>query len=47
MVNAFRFGFLGHSDVNVVLAFTVMAVALIALFVLCVWLLDRGTGIRD
>ena len=47
MVNAFRFGFLGHSDVNVVLAFAVMVAALVALFALCVWLLDRGTGIRD
>jgi ABC-2 type transport system permease protein len=47
MVNAFRFGFLGHSDVSVAVAFTVMVVAVIALFALCVWLLDRGTGIRD
>jgi ABC-2 type transport system permease protein len=47
MVNAFRYGFLGYSDVSVGLAFTVMLVALIALFALCVWLMDRGTGIRD
>jgi ABC-2 type transport system permease protein len=47
MVNAFRFGFLGYSDVSVVVAFTVMLAALVALFALCVWLLDRGTGIRD
>jgi ABC-2 type transport system permease protein len=47
MVNAFRYGFLGHSDVSVSFAFTVMLAATIALFVLCVWLLDRGTGIRD
>ena len=47
MVNAFRFGFLGHSDVSVAVAFTVMVAALVALFALCVWLLDRGTGIRD
>jgi hypothetical protein len=33
--------------VSVGLAFTVMLVARIALFALCVWLMDRGTGIRD
>ncbi len=47
MVNAFRYGFLGRSDVNVAFAFVVMLVAVAALFALCVWLLDRGTGIRD
>jgi ABC-2 type transport system permease protein len=47
MVNAFRYGFLGHSDVNVTFAFVVMAGAVVALFASCVWLLDRGTGIRD
>jgi ABC-2 type transport system permease protein len=47
MVNAFRYGFLGHSDVNVAFAFAVMVFAVAALFALCVWLLDRGTGIRD
>jgi ABC-2 type transport system permease protein len=47
MVNAFRYGFLGHSDVSVAFAFLVMAVAVVALFASCVWLLERGTGIRD
>lgn len=47
MVNAFRYGFLGHSDVSVAFAFAVMLGAMIGLFALCVWLLDRGTGIRD
>jgi ABC-2 type transport system permease protein len=47
MVNSFRFGFLGHSDVDVTFAFVVMIVAVAALFTLCVWLLERGIGIRD
>jgi ABC-2 type transport system permease protein len=47
MVNAFRFGFLGHSDVPVGLSFAIMIVATVALFTACVWLLERGTGIRD
>jgi ABC-2 type transport system permease protein len=47
MVNAFRYGFLGRSDVSVVFAFTVMLAAVAVLFAGSVWLLDRGTGIRD
>ena len=33
MVNAFRYGFLGRSDVNVLLAFAIMGLAVIVLFV--------------
>ena len=47
MVNAFRYGFLGHSDVNVGFSFAFMIVALVVLFVACVWLMEKGTGIRD
>jgi ABC-2 type transport system permease protein len=47
MVNAFRFGFLGVSDVDVGIAFALMAVAAAALFAVAVALMDRGTGIRD
>jgi ABC-2 type transport system permease protein len=47
MVNAFRYGFLGHSDVSVTFAFLVMAGAVAALFAGCVWLLERGIGVRD
>jgi ABC-2 type transport system permease protein len=47
MVNAFRYGFLGHSDVPVGFSFAIMIVATVALFTACVWLMERGTGIRD
>jgi ABC-2 type transport system permease protein len=47
MVNAFRYGFLGVSDVNVGLAFAIMSIAALALFALALSLLNRGTGIRD
>jgi ABC-2 type transport system permease protein len=47
MVNAFRYGFLGTSDVNVGLAFTIMVVLVVALFTWALLLLNRGTGIRD
>jgi ABC-2 type transport system permease protein len=47
MVNAFRFGFLGVSDVNIGLAFALMAVAAVALFATAVLLMNRGTGTRE
>ncbi len=47
MVNAFRYGFLGASDVHVGSAFVLMLVLAISMFALSVHLLDRGTGIRD
>jgi ABC-2 type transport system permease protein len=47
MVNAFRYGFLGVSDVHVGFAFAIMVTAVVALFVSCVWLMQRGTGTRE
>jgi ABC-2 type transport system permease protein len=47
MVNAFRYGFLGVSDVDVGVAFTLMTLAAAVLFAVAVTLMDRGTGIRD
>jgi ABC-2 type transport system permease protein len=46
MVNAFRFGMLGRSDIPITMAFTIMLSAVTALFVLAMILLKRGTGIR-
>jgi ABC-2 type transport system permease protein len=47
MVNAFRFGFLGVSVVDVRLAYTIMIGAAAVLFGACVALLNKGTGFRD
>jgi len=47
MVNAFRFGFLGVSDVNVEVAFLIMIGAVVGLFALAVALMNRGAGIRE
>ncbi|MET0986741.1 MAG: ABC transporter permease [Steroidobacteraceae bacterium] len=47
MVNAFRFGFLGVSDVDVRLAYAIMIGAAAVLFALCVWLIHKGVGMRD
>jgi ABC-2 type transport system permease protein len=47
MVNAFRFGFLGTSDVNLGLSFGLMVLAVVLLFTACVWLMEKGTGTRE
>jgi ABC-2 type transport system permease protein len=47
MVNAFRYGFFGHSDVAVGLAFAIMVMAAMLMFGFAVHMLNRGTGIRE
>ena len=47
MVNAFRYGFLGTSDVSVAGAFAIMLVFAVGMFALAVTLLNRGSGTRD
>jgi ABC-2 type transport system permease protein len=47
MVNAFRYGFLGTSDVSVVGAFAIMIACVVGLYVWVSIMLQRGTGIRD
>lgn len=47
MINAFRYGFLGVSDVNVAVAFAIMGAAAVALFVAAIVLMERGYGIRE
>jgi ABC-2 type transport system permease protein len=47
MVNAFRFGFLGVSDVDIRVAFSLMIGAAVVLFITAVLLMNRGSGIRE
>jgi ABC-2 type transport system permease protein len=47
MVSAFRYGFLGTSDVDLRLAYAIMVSAAVGMFALAVSLLNRGTGIRE
>ena len=47
MVNAFRYGFLGTSDVSVVTAYTIMIGSAAVLFITCMMLMNRGVGIRE
>lgn len=46
MINAFRFGILGVSDIDIYLAFAIVLAFDAALFGYSLWLLHRGTGIR-
>ncbi len=46
MVNTFRYGILGFSDVNVIWAFVVLFTFIAILFSTCIFLLRKGTGLR-
>jgi ABC-2 type transport system permease protein len=46
MVNAFRYGMLGVSDINIQSAFAIILIFTIALFSLCLYLLNKGVGIK-
>ncbi len=47
MVNAFRYGILGTSDINIAWAYLLVIVFVIVLFSACLMLLNRGVGIRE
>ena len=47
MVNAFRYGVLGISDVNVPMAFAIMLGFVVALSAFALYLLKRGVGLRS
>ena len=47
MVSAFRYGFLGTTDVDLRVAYGIMLGSAVGMFGLAVALLNRGTGIRD
>ena len=47
MVNAFRYGLLGQSDVSMVTAFALMLFFAVSLGALGLWLLKRGVGLRS
>lgn len=46
MVNAFRYGVLGISDVSLINAFVILTLCCIVLFAINLHLLNKGTGIR-
>ena len=47
MVNTFRYGILGVSDVNVTWAFIILSLFAVGLYIGCILLLRRGTGLRS
>jgi ABC-2 type transport system permease protein len=47
MVNAFRFGILGTSDINIAHAYAIIVMFVALLFTVSLALLNRGVGIRD
>jgi ABC-2 type transport system permease protein len=47
MVNAFRYGFLGISDVNIVTAFLVISFFIATLFTIAMVLISKGIGLRS
>jgi len=47
MVNAFRYGILGASDIGIGTAYTILIVFVVALFIACQQLMRRGVGIRE
>ena len=47
MVNAFRYGILGVSDISISLAYLIVGVFVVGLFTTCLLLLNRGIGIRE
>ena len=47
MVNAFRYGILGTSDISIGHAYVILVVFVVLLFSACVWLMRKGIGIRE
>ena len=47
MVNAFRYGILGTSDIDIRHAYAILLVFVVVLFSVCVGLMNRGVGIRE
>jgi len=47
MVNAFRFGILGTSDISIAAAYAILIGFGTVLFLICLGLMRRGVGIRD
>ena len=46
MVNTFRYGILGSSDVNIYWSLGMLCLFVLVLYVICIALLRRGTGLR-
>jgi len=47
MINAFRFGFIGTSDIDLTISYSIIISFIVMLYLYCLWLLNRGVGIRS
>lgn len=47
MVNGFRYGILGLTDMSLAVAYAIIIGFTVLMFLLCLYLLKRGTGIRN
>ena len=47
MVNAFRYGILGVSDISIAYAYLIVGIFVVSLFTACLLLMNRGVGIRE
>lgn len=47
IVNAFRYGFLGITDINIILAFSMIIVFVFLFFCISYFLLQKGIGIKE
>jgi ABC-2 type transport system permease protein len=47
MVNAFRFGILGQSDISIYTAYAIILLSLVMLYLFALYLLDKGVGMRS
>lgn len=47
MVNAFRYGILGASDIGIGMAYAIICLFMVALYFLSLFLMNRGVGLRS
>ena len=47
MINAFRYGFIGVSDIRLAISYSIIMVFIALLYTFCLRLLNRGVGIRS
>ncbi len=47
MVNGFRWGLLGQSDVNISFALSILFLSMVGFFACCWWMMHKGIGIKS
>jgi ABC-2 type transport system permease protein len=47
MISGFRYGFLGTTDVPIMVSITILIFFIIVLYAICYYLVDRGKGLRS